>query len=349
MHISLPEIPALNSLARAKAEARQSSLTKPPGSLGRLEEVACAIAAMQGEAVPAFSRRAIVVAAADHGVTAEGVSAYPSEVTAQMVLNFLSGGAAINALARQAGAEVIVADAGVAHDLPASGSLVRAALTKGTANMAHGPAMPLEHAARIVERGAELGASLGERGRALVGFGEMGIGNTTAASAITAVMTGMSASDVTGRGTGIDDERLRHKVSVVERAIAVNKPNHADALDVLAKVGGYEIGYLAGVMIGVASVRGTLTLDGYISTSAALIAAGIAPATRDYMIAGHRSVEPGHRHALALLGLDPLLDLGMRLGEGTGAALAMQVIESALAAHREMATFGEAGVSGATE
>ena len=349
MSLSLPKIPALSERARQLAEARQAQLTKPPGSLGRLEEIACRIAAMQDEPVPAYERKAIVVAAADHGVTAEGVSAYPSEVTAQMVLNFLGGGAAINALARQAGAEVIVVDAGVASDLPESDGLRLEALARGTANMAAGPAMPREHAERIVEAGARLGESLGEHGRALVGFGEMGIGNTTAASAITAVMTRKAPSEVTGRGTGVDDTGLRHKVSVVERAIAINKADASDGLDVLADVGGYEIGFLAGVMIGVASKRGTLVLDGFISTSAALIASSLSPEICEYMLAGHRSVEPGHVHALSQLGLEPLLDLGMRLGEGTGAALAMQVIESALAAHREMATFGEAGVRGATE
>jgi nicotinate-nucleotide--dimethylbenzimidazole phosphoribosyltransferase len=302
---------------------------------------------MQGDEVPAFERRVVVVAAADHGVVAEGVSAYPSAVTAQMVLNFLNSGAAINVLARQAGAEVIVVDAGVASDLPESESLVRAALAHGTRNMAQGPAMPREHAEEIIERGVQLGASLAEQGRVMAVPGDMGIGNTTASAAITAVLTGRSPAEVAGPGTGVTGEALQRKIRVIERAIEVNSPQACDPLDVLAKVGGYEIGFLAGVMLGTASRRGTIIVDGFISTAAALVAAGLDESVRDYMLAGHRSAEPGHDAALSHLGLKPLLDLGMRLGEGSGAALAMQVVDTALALHRDMATFGEAGVSGA--
>lgn len=349
MPLSLPEIPPVSESASDAAKSRQSMLTKPPGSLGRLEEIALRVASMQDAVTPSFHHRSIVIAAADHGVTEEGVSAYPGEVTAQMVVNFLTGGAAINALARQANAEVSVVDAGVASDLPDSDHLMRVGLARGTANMTVGPAMPTDHAVSIIKSGAEFGASIGRTGRALVGFGEMGIGNTTAASALTAVITASAPGVVTGRGTGIDDRSLRHKITVIEKAIDVNRHDPGDPVDTLAKVGGYEIGFLAGVMIGVASSRGTLVIDGFISTSAALIAAKLIPGIREYMIAGHRSVEPGHTRSLDHLGLEPLLDLGMRLGEGAGAALAMQVIESALATHREMATFGEAGVSEATD
>ncbi len=332
--------------AMAGARERQGRLTKPAGSLGRLEEVSVRLAGILGQPVPRLGGRVIVVAAGDHGVTAEGVSAYPSEVTPQMVLNFLRGGAAINVLARLAGARVVVVDAGVAAPLPDDPGLVRASAGRGTANMARGPAMSRGQARLCLERGIALAIEEAARGADLVGTGDMGIGNTTAASAVTAAITGRPPAEVTGRGTGISEEQRSRKAAVVERALRVNRPDPADGVDVLAKVGGFELGFLAGVMLGAAAERRAVLLDGFISGAAALIAAALCPRARAFMIASHRSAEPGHDAVLRHLDLQPLLDLGMRLGEGTGAALAMPMVEAAARCLAEMATFGEAGVSG---
>ncbi len=344
--MKLTGLPEIDRSAADAARARQNTLTKPAGSLGRLEEIAIKIAGIQATERPGFESRFAVVTAADHGVAADGVSAYPQSVTAQMVANFLAGGAGINVLAEQAGVEVVVVDAGVAGDLLSDDRIRRVAPARGTANFTQGPAMTASEAEVIVRSGIELGAKLSESSKTAVVPGEMGIGNTTAAAAITAVMTGSQPAKVTGRGTGVDDTSLALKISAVEAAIEVNKPSSSDGLDVLAKVGGFEIGFLAGLMIGAASGRGVIVLDGYISTSAALIAASLEPDVREFMFAGHRSVEPGHAIALAHLGLEPLLDLEMRLGEGTGGVLALSVVESALALHNRMATFAEARVSG---
>jgi nicotinate-nucleotide--dimethylbenzimidazole phosphoribosyltransferase len=334
----------LDQDAMARARARQALLTKPPGSLGRLEEIAIQVAGMTGVERPSVARRAVVVMAADHGVTSEGVSAYPAEVTAQMALNFLRGGAAINAIASSVGAQVTVVDVGIAADVTHPALLARK-IAPGTANMAAGPAMPQEQALAAMVVGAETLASLASAGLDLVATGEMGIGNTTAASALTAVMTGRSAREVTGRGTGVDDERLTHKIGVIERAVTVNAPDANDPLGTLARVGGLEIAALAGLILAAASRHIPVLLDGFIASSAALIACAWRPLAREYLLAGHVSVEPGHQIILDHLGLRPLLSLGMRLGEGTGAALAMAVVEAALRAHDEMATFDEAGVS----
>jgi nicotinate-nucleotide--dimethylbenzimidazole phosphoribosyltransferase len=282
--------------------------------------------------------------AADHGVTAEGVSAYPSEVTPQMVLNFLHGGAAINAMARQAGAEVTVVDIGVATDLhhPA---LVSRKVAPGTASMAHGPAMTREQMLEALTVGRELVEEQIQHGLDLVATGEMGIGNTTAASAITASFLHVPVERVTGRGTGIDDQRLAHKVQVIERAITRNVPDAADPLDVLCKVGGLEIAGLTGVILTAAAARIPIVVDGFISSAAALVAFELCPRVRDYLFAGHLSVEGGHQLILDHMGLSPLLNLHMRLGEGTGAVLAMNIIDAAVRVHCEMATFDEAGVS----
>jgi nicotinate-nucleotide--dimethylbenzimidazole phosphoribosyltransferase len=289
--------------------------------------------------------------AGDHGVVAEGVSKYPQEVTPQMVLNFLHGGAGINALARTAGARVVVVDMGVAGDMGDTGShkdFLSRPVAKGTANMAIGPAMSREEAIRSLETGIQIALDLGSSCD-LFGTGEMGIGNTTPSSAIVATLTGESVASVTGRGTGIDDDQFQHKVSVVEKALAANNPNKNDALDVLAKVGGFEIGGLAGLILGVASLQKPVLIDGFISTAAALIAHGLNPIAAEYMISAHRSVEQGHRAALAYLNKEPLLDLDLRLGEGTGAALAMTLVEGAKRVLTEVATFEDAGVSHASE
>jgi nicotinate-nucleotide--dimethylbenzimidazole phosphoribosyltransferase len=337
-------IAPLDSDAMARAHERQARLTKPPGSLGRLEEIAIQIAGMISQERPAVARRGVVVMAADHGVTSEGVSAYPAEVTAQMALNFLRGGAAINAIAGSVGANVTVVDVGIASEV-SHPALLAHKVAFGTANMAAGPAMTQEQALAAMVVGAETLEALASEGLDLVATGEMGIGNTTAASALTAVMTGRSVREVTGRGTGVDDERLSHKIEVIERAIEVNAPDRNAPLGTLAKVGGLEIAALAGLILAAASRRIPVLLDGFIASSAALIACAWRPLAREYLLAGHVSVEPGHQIILNHLGLRPLLSLEMRLGEGTGAALAMAVVDAALRAHDEMATFDEAGVS----
>lgn len=337
-------IPPLDTAAAAQSQARQLQLTKPAGSLGRLEAIAIQMAAITGNPLPAIHRKAVIVMAADHGVTAEGVSAYPAAVTPQMVQNFLNGGAAINALARQAAADVLVVDIGVAAELSHPHLLSRK-VSPSTANMTQGPAMKREQTLQALSIGIDVLETLVAQGVDLVATGEMGIGNTTAASALTAVLTSTPVELVTGRGTGIDDAQLAHKIQVIERALAHNQPSRNDPLAVLAQVGGLEIAGLVGVIIAAAAHRVPVVLDGFISGAAALVAFHINPAVRDYLFAGHLSVERGHQVILETLALTPLLNLDLRLGEGTGAALAMPIIEAALHTHREMATFAEAGVS----
>ena len=334
-----------DAAAAAQAQRHLDTLTKPPGSLGRLEELAVRLAAVTGQA-PRVSAPVIFTFAADHGVVAEGVSAYPQSVTAQMVENFLRGGAAVNVLARQAGARVVVADFGVAAPLGTRPGLVSRCIGPGTGNMAAGAAMTREQAVAAVEAGAALADDAIGAGADLLGTGEMGIGNTTAASAITAAITGAAPEVVTGRGTGLDDAGRARKVAVVRRALEVNRPDAADGLDVLAKVGGFEIAGLAGVMLAGAARRVPVAIDGFIAGSAALVAVSLAPAARHALFASHRSAEPGHALALAHLGLAPYLDLEMRLGEGTGAALFVQLARAAAAIYGEMATFKSAGVDG---
>jgi nicotinate-nucleotide--dimethylbenzimidazole phosphoribosyltransferase len=326
------------------ARRHLDSLTKPPGSLGRLEEIALRLAVLRGRA-PEVARPVIFTFAADHGVVAEGVSAYPQVVTAQMVENFLRGGAAVNVLARQAGARVVVANFGVATPMPHSPDLVECVIGPGTGNIAIGPAMPREQAVRAIETGARLAAEALDAGADLLATGEMGIGNTTAASAITAAITESAPERVTGRGTGVDDAALSRKVETVRRALAVNRPDPHDGLDVLAKVGGFEIGGLAGVILAGAARRVPVVLDGFIAGAAALVAVTLAPDARHALFAAHRSAEPGHAHALAHLGLEPYLDLGLRLGEGTGAALFVHLARAAALVWSEMATFKSAGIS----
>jgi nicotinate-nucleotide--dimethylbenzimidazole phosphoribosyltransferase len=331
--------------AAAETQRRLDTLTKPPGSLGRLEELAVRLAALTGGR-PRVSAPVIFTLAADHGVVAEGVSAYPASVTAQMVENFLRGGAAVNVLARQAGARVVVADFGVATPLGAAAGLVVRRFGAGTANMALGSAMAPAQAVDAVLAGAALAEEAIDGGADLVGTGEMGIGNTTAASAITAVLTGAPPDAVTGPGTGVDEAGRRRKVGAIERALRVNAPDRADGLDVLAKVGGFEIAGLVGVILAAAACRVPVVLDGFITGAAALIAVALAPAARHALFASHRSAEPGHALALRHLGLEPYLALDLRLGEGTGAALFVPLARAAAAICAEMATFKSAGVDG---
>jgi nicotinate-nucleotide--dimethylbenzimidazole phosphoribosyltransferase len=292
--------------------------------------------------LPEAGRKLIVVAAADHGVS--GVSAYPGDVTAQMTRNFLAGGAAINVLARQAGAEVRIVDAGIATDV-ADKRLHVAKVRAGTADMTRGPAMTRSEAETLIGRGIVFASDACTGGADVVALGDMGIGNTTAAAAITAACTGLAPALTVGRGTGVDDERFAAKLRAVEQAIALNAPGAHDGVAVVAAVGGCEIAFLTGVALGCAASSVPVVLDGYPTTAAGLIAAAIAPASVAYMLAAHTSAEPGHRLALEHLGLRPLLDFGMRLGEGTGAALALMMLEAALRLPREMATFESAAVS----
>ncbi len=329
-----------------QARARLDRLTKPLGSLGRLEELAAQYVMLTGEMKPTIPRGVVFTFAADHGVAAEGVSAYPREVTPQMVLNFLRGGAGVNVLARHAGVDVRVVDVGVAHDFGAVPGLVDRKVMPGTRNFLLQTAMTCEQAQQAVLVGVELATQAAQEGVGLLGTGDMGIGNTTASAAITSVMTGRPVSEVTGRGTGIDDATHARKVSVIERSLNLHRPDPADALDVLAKVGGLEIGGLAGLMLGAAASRVPVVLDGFIAGAAALVAVGLQPLCREYLIASHRSVERGHQAVLDRLGLKPLLDLDLRLGEGTGACLGMSLVFAAIRILTEMATFDEAGVSG---
>ncbi len=334
----------LNDKTMAQAKERQQQLTKPAGSLGRLEDIAIRMAGILGQEKPVLARKAVIVMAADHGVAAEGVSAYPSAVTPQMVYNFLYGGAAINALARHEGADVIVIDVGVGAEIQHANLLARK-VAYGTANMAEGPAMSEEQMLAAIQVGIDVLNAQAQQGLSMVATGEMGIGNTTAASAITAALLEVPAAQVVGRGTGISDEQLAHKIQVVERALTINKPNAYNALDVLMKVGGLEIAGLVGVILAAAAQKIPVVIDGFISGAAALVAFAYCPQVRDYLFAGHISIERGHRLILQRLGLQPILDLQLRLGEGTGAVLAMDIIEAALHAHNEMLTFAEAGVS----
>jgi nicotinate-nucleotide--dimethylbenzimidazole phosphoribosyltransferase len=329
----------------AAAESRQRTLTKPPGSLGYIETIGSRMAAIAESDRPSVMKKRIYVMAADHGVTLEGVSAYPREVTHQMVVNFLTGGAAINVLARHSGIEVEVVDAGVDYDFPPNSGLLDRKISLGTSNMAAGPAMSRDQAIRAISNGVDLARVAKSDGVNIVGIGEMGIGNTTAASAITALLTGGEIDDVTGRGTGVDDQMLAQKRRVIRRAIDANRPDARDSLDIVQKVGGFEIAVMMGLTLGAAAERIAIVADGFISGAAAALAVGACPATRDYLFLGHLSAEPGHRALLEYIGGRPILDLGMKLGEGTGAALAIHIIEASTRILSEMATFDEAGVS----
>ncbi|MBE7434207.1 MAG: nicotinate-nucleotide--dimethylbenzimidazole phosphoribosyltransferase [Anaerolineales bacterium] len=339
------QIQPLDQAAMDAARERQNQLTKPTGSLGRLEELSIQLAGIRRKPLPSIKEKAVIVMAGDHGVVVEGVSAYPQEVTPQMVLNFLNGGAAINVLARHAGARVVVVDVGVANDIPsANANLIRRRVGSGTMNLAQGPAMRREQAEESIQSGIEVALTEISKGADILGTGDMGIGNTTPSAAIACALLKVTAKEIAGRGTGVGDEGLKRKIAVIEKSLKVNRPDTNDGIDVLAKVGGFEIGGLAGVMIGAASRNTPVMVDGYISTAAALIAVSLAPECRQYLISAHCSQEKGHGLMLQWLGLKPLLELDMRLGEGTGAVLGISMAEAACKLLSEMATFGEAGV-----
>jgi len=340
----ISKIKPLDKEAMEKARQRLDNLTKPVGSLGKLEEIAEKISGIRGSLAAVIKEKLIFVLTGDHGVVTEGVSAYPQEVTAQMVLNFINGGAGINVLARHVGAKVIVVDMGVAAEINHP-EAINKKIDFGTKNMAKGPAMTREQAIQSIEAGIKLVENELSQGADIIGCGEMGIGNTTSASTITAVLIGANPREVAGRGTGINDAVFEHKIKVVEEAIKINQPNPKDPIDVLAKVGGFEIGGLVGIILAGAANQIPVVLDGFIVGAAGLISYGLAPQVRDYLFASHCSAEKGHKIILEKMGLVPLFDFGLRLGEGTGAALAISVIEAATKILNEMATFEETDVS----
>jgi nicotinate-nucleotide--dimethylbenzimidazole phosphoribosyltransferase len=342
---TMERIKPLDQAAMSKARERQDTLTKPQGSLGRLEEVSIRLAGIQQAPIPRIGDKAVIVMAGDHGILEEKFHNWPQEVTAQMVLNFLRGGAAINAIARHAGARVVVVDMGVATALPPHPGLIGRKVAPGTGNMAKTSAMTRAQATEAIEAGIEIVSAEADKGLDLLATGDMGIGNTSPSAAICAVVSGRAVPEVTGGGTGCSDEQWRRKVDAIQRAIAFNRPDPRDPLDILAKVGGFEIAGLVGVILGAAARRIAVVVDGFISGAAALIATGMKPQSKDYLFSGHLSPEPGHTVMLDHLGLSPLLCLGMRLGEGTGAALAMNLIEVSAKLLGEMATFDEARVS----
>jgi nicotinate-nucleotide--dimethylbenzimidazole phosphoribosyltransferase len=332
----------------AQARTRLDALTKPLGSLGRLEDLAAQWFAIRQGNVTGTVNKSVYVFAADHGITAEGVSAYPAQVTQQMVLNFLAGGAAINVLARLNQVEVNVVDVGVDADLTGHAGLAQWKVRRGSRNMLREPAMSEEELAAALSVGLSLAEAAYANGNNLIAVGEMGIGNTTAASVMAAALTGMPAALVTGRGTGLDTEAYAHKCRVVEAVVARHFSQSTGPREILRCAGGLEIAAMAGMILGAARRHIAVVMDGFISTAAAAIACGLAPAVRAYLFAGHRSQEPGHRVLLAHLDIEPILDLDMRLGEGSGAVLAMPILEAAMRIYQEMATFASAGISGAT-
>ncbi|MBI5875909.1 MAG: nicotinate-nucleotide--dimethylbenzimidazole phosphoribosyltransferase [Deltaproteobacteria bacterium] len=354
---TINSIKPVNPAFYEKAQARLDNLTKPQGSLGRLEEFAARIVAVSENTKPALNKKAIFTFVGDHGVAEEGVSAFPKEVTPQMVLNFLRGGAGINVLARHAGTDVVVVDIGVDYDFNQNppipplikggegGLFISRKVIRGTKNIRKGSAMTQEEAIKCIEVGIELANEYAKKGYHIFGTGEMGIANTTPSSAIAAVFSKRTVEEVTGRGTGIDDGAFKNKVRVIEDAIKINKPNPKDPLGVLAKLGGAEIAGIAGLVLGAAANRIPVVIDGFISTAGALIAYELCPTVKDYMFAAHTSVERGHWIMLEKMDMKPILNLNMRLGEGTGAALGISMIEAAVKIYNEMATFGEAGVS----
>lgn len=346
---TLKKIEKIDYSLSEETQARLDNLTKPAGSLGKLESLAKQVVEITKIKNPRLTNKVIFTMAGDHGVTEEGVSLFPKEVTPQMVYNFIGGGAGINVLARHVGARVVIVDMGVAIDLEPSPPLVIKKVDYGTKNMTKGPAMTREQAIQSIENGIEVFEKEFGKGIDIVGTGEMGIGNTTPASAISSTVTGASVEDVTGRGTGIDDESVAKKVEIIKKAIEVNNPNPEDGVDVLSKVGGYEIGGLAGIILAAASERVPVVIDGFISSAAALIAYKIEPKVKDYMIASHCSLEKGHMVVWDYLGLVPVLDLHLRLGEGTGGALAIGIVDAGVKILNEMATFTEASVSDKNE
>ncbi len=341
---TLEQIGELDQNAMKKCQEKLDNLTKPPGSLGMLEELAVKLAGISGNPEPVLKTKTVVVMAGDHGVVTEGVSAFPQEVTPQMVMNFLNQGAAINVLCNHAGARVLVVDVGINAKLEHPGLISRKVMM-GTENIAAGPAMSRDQAVQALEVGIEIAGEEVARGASILGTGEMGIGNTTPSSAILAACNGLPLNTLVGRGTGIQDDALANKIRVITHALEINQPDAGDGIDLVAKVGGLEIAAMAGLILGAAASNIPVIIDGFISSAAALVASRISPACVQYMIASHASVEPGHQHALKLLGLKPMLHMNMRLGEGTGAALALNIVEASTKILREMATFSDAGVS----
>lgn len=341
---TINRIGSMDEESMKKARRRVDGLIKPPGSLGRLEELAVQLAGIQGRILPEYGKRAVILMAGDHGVVAEGVSAAPQEITYQMLSAFTGGVAGISVLARMAGAGLVVVDVGVARPVDIPGVL-NFKVREGAGNIAAGPAMTREEAVRALEAGIEVALGQIDSGCQLLATGDMGIGNTTPSSAILATLAGIPAEEATGRGTMVNDRVLERKVWAVKEAIRVNRPDPLDGIDVVAKVGGLEIAGLAGVILGSASMRIPVVIDGFISTAAAMIACAIKKEARDYVIPSHLSGEQGHRLMLAHLGLIPLLHLDMRLGEGTGAVLAMGIVEASCRIMKEMASFEQAGLS----
>ena len=337
-------IGTLDQEAMDQAQTRLDQLTKPPGSLGKLEAIAIKLAGITGELYPDISHRQLVLFAGDHGVVAEGVSAFPQEVTESMVLNFLNGGAAVNVFARQGDVQIKLVDVGMIADLTHP-ELQKCKVKAGTNNFCAGPAMTKEEAIEAIEVGISVAKEAKAQGVQVLATGEMGIGNTTPSSALASVLAQIPVEQVVGRGTGVDEAGLKRKISAISRGIELNRPDPMDPLDALAKVGGLEIAGLAGLILGAASLRIPIIIDGFISSAAALVAAKIAPASKDFMLASHASVEPGHNQVLGEIGLEPIIYLDMRLGEGTGAVLAMHLVDAAVLMIKEMATFAEAGIT----
>ncbi|HIJ60767.1 MAG TPA: nicotinate-nucleotide--dimethylbenzimidazole phosphoribosyltransferase [Nitrospirae bacterium] len=345
---TIEKVKPTNKKWMSKAQEHLDNLTKPQGSLGYLEEIAKKIVAIFEGNTNSQHKKVIFTFAGDHGIAEEGVSAFPKDVTAQMVFNFIRGGAGINVLARHSGAEVVVVDVAVDYDFGKIEGLLDKKIIRGTKNFLKQPAMTLNEAIKSIEVGIECAIEYCDKGYSIFGTGDMGIGNTTPSSAITALLTGKSVSEVTGKGTGITDDNLKEKISKIESAINFHKPDVNNPIEVLSRVGGAEIGAIAGLIIGVASHKKVVLIDGFISTAGALIAYKLQPFVRDYIFASHRSVEKGHISALELMNLRPILDLDMRLGEGTGSAIAMFIIEAGIKIYKEMATFSQAGVSNKT-
>lgn len=341
----IEKIQPLDQFAMEAARARQDDLTKPRGSLGQLETISIRVAGIMGDPKPAIKDKVVTTMAGDHGVVEEGVSAFPAEVTPQMVYNFLAGGAAINVLSDHVGARVRIVDMGVAADFENHPDLIDKKIAPGTNNIALGPAMTREQAIQSLEAGAAVVEAEIEKGLDILATGDMGIGNTTASAAIAAALTGRAPKEIVGRGTGVDDEGLERKINAVQRSLETNQPNPKDALDVLSKVGGFEIGGLTGAILAAVAHRKPVVVDGFISTAAAMLAVTLAPQAREYLFSAHRSQEFGHQVMLEWLNLEPMLDLAFRLGEGTGAVLGISLVEAACKILSEMATFSEAGVS----
>ncbi|MCX8131203.1 MAG: nicotinate-nucleotide--dimethylbenzimidazole phosphoribosyltransferase [Clostridia bacterium] len=340
---AISSIEQLDMAAMKKAQTRLDSLTKPLGSLGRLEEIVKQLAGITGNPFPVVNKKAVIIMCADNGVVEEGVSSCPKNVTSIVTQNFMKGFTGINVLARHAGADIVTVDIGVDDDIVCPGILNRK-IRKGTWNMAKGPAMTRDEAIKAIETGIEIVKGLKEEGVNLLGTGEMGIGNTTTSSAVAAVLTGSQVWDMVGKGAGLTQEGLENKAEVIRRAIEINNPDSGEPLDVLAKVGGFDIAGLAGCFLGAALYRVPILIDGFISAAAALVAIKINPACRNYIFPSHGSAEPGSKKIMQELGFEPMLQLEMRLGEGTGAALGFHIIDAAVAAYSQMGTFGDANI-----